>query len=153
KTQTLDPRVVRRVALWCTLELRLHHRQTALVGLCDCPLERGRSSAVVDCCPKPLELIRLGVPHAGAKDETVERELEVVDGRTLADPDGDVLLEGRTGADARVVVRPEETRGPERLEPLGERSRRPQQFAVVTGTVGFEPVPVVVVFEFAQELE
>src|SRR5205823_6501162 len=98
-------------------------------------------------------LIRLGVPHAGAKDETVERELEVVDGRTLADPDGDVLLEGRPGAEAGVVVRPEETRWPERPKPLGERPRRRQQLAVVPGAVGFKPLPVVVVLELAQELE
>jgi hypothetical protein len=92
--------------------------------------------------------------HAGADEQAVERQLDVVAARAaVADRDTQLLLDRRAVMEARVVVGPEEARRAEVAERVGERLPGRAQVVVVAGAVGLEPVAVVVVLELAQELE
>jgi hypothetical protein len=55
--------------------------------------------------------------------------------------------------EARVVPRPEEVRPAEARQVLAEGARGPDKVVVIARTVRFEPVPIVVGLELAQELE
>jgi hypothetical protein len=92
--------------------------------------------------------------HARRDDESVQRELEVVAaGGAVADRDRDVFLQRRARTKPKVVVRTEVVRRAEMAETLGQLAGGGKQFAVVALAVGPEPIRVVVVLEFAQELK
>jgi len=55
--------------------------------------------------------------------------------------------------EARVVPRPEQVGPAEVGQVVAERTRRRDEVLVVAGAVRLEPVPIVVGFELAQELD
>src|SRR5437660_8688696 len=113
QSQTVEPGMVARVPAGRALERGLRQLEASRVRRGQGTLERERVPPVIDCGPEALELVSSGVVHAGADEQAVEREREVVAPTAavgVADRGGNVLLERRAGPEAEVVVRSEVVR-------------------------------------------
>ena len=111
-------------------------------------LESAGAPLVVDRRPKAVELISRRMVQAGADEQAVERQLDVVAARAaVADREAELLLDGRALVKARVVVGTKEARGAQVGEALGKLPRGSEEMLVVARAVGLEPVAVVVVLE------
>src|SRR5438270_8513182 len=152
--QSLDPRVIDRIALWSALELGRSGLEPAALRSANGALEPAREPVVVDRGAEALELVRGRVVDAGRHQQAVERQVEVVAATAaVADRDREVLLQRWTGPEAQVVVGPEEVRLAEMAERRRDPPAGPQEIAVVALAVGAEPVAVVVRLELSPEFE
>jgi hypothetical protein len=116
--------------------------------------EAARSAVVVHGKTEALELVGRGPVQTGGDEQAVERELEVEPaGGAVADGHAELLLEGRTGPEAQVVVGPEEVRAAELAQLPGELAGGCHEKRVVAVALRAKPLGIVVVLEVAEELE
>jgi hypothetical protein len=154
--QAFDAGVIGGVALRGALEAGLARDQTGGPGLSECALERGRPASVVDRRAESFELIGGGVVEAGADEQAVERQLEVIAPGSAdagADPERDLLLHRWSGPETGVTVGSKEAGLAEVGQLLGKQACGAEEVVVVARPVSLEPVAVVVVLQFPQEVD